>query len=111
MTVAITDISITEGGPNVFADLGLPDAEELLVKAQLALQIARIQKARGLTQSETSALIGMPQPKLSNLLRGRFHGISEDKMMRCLTALGQDVTITVTPAKKKRGRVEVAWAA
>lgn len=104
------DIAITEGGPNVFADLGLPDAEELLVKAQLALRIARVLKQRGLTQSAAAALIGMPQPKLSNLLRGRFHGISEDKMMRCLAALGHDVTITVSPARKARGRVEVAYA-
>ena len=105
------DIEIVEGGANVFADLGLPDAEELLVKAQLALQIARVLKERGLTQKEAAALIGLPQPKLSNLLRGRFRGVSEDKMMRCLAALGHDVTITVKPARKKRGRVEVAWAA
>jgi predicted XRE-type DNA-binding protein len=104
------DIAITEGGPNVFADLGLPDAEELLVKSQLALGIARILRQRGLTQSEAAALTGLPQPKLSNLLRGRFRGISEDRMMRCLAALGQDVTITVAPAKKERGRVEVASA-
>lgn len=104
------DIGITESGPNVFADLGLPDAEELLVKAQLALQIARVLKQRGLTQSKAAALTGLPQPKLSNLLRGKFTGVSEDRMMRCLAALGHDVTITVTPAKKKRGRVEVAWA-
>lgn len=104
------DIPVVEGGPNVFADLGLPDAEELLVKSQLALQIARILKDRGLTQSKAAAQIGLPQPKLSNLLRGRFRGISEDKMMRCLAALGQDVTITVKPARKERGRVEVACA-
>lgn len=109
--IAITDISITDGGPNVFADLGLPDADELLVKARLALQIARILKQRGLTQSEAAPLVGLPQPKLSNLLRGRFHGVSEDKMMRCLAALGQDVTITVSPATGERGRVEVAYAA
>jgi len=101
------DIPITEGGPNVFADLGLPDADELLVKAKLAHNIAREIKARGLTQNEAAALIGLPQPKLSNLLRGRFHGISEDKMMRCLAALGNDVTITVAPSGTERGRVEV----
>lgn len=105
------DIAITEGGPNVFADLGLPDAEELLVKAQLALQIARALKGRGLTQTEAAALTGLPQPKLSNLLRGKFTGVSEDRMMRCLAALGHDVTITVSPAGGVRGRVEVAWAA
>jgi hypothetical protein len=56
-------------------------------------------------------LTGLPQPKLSNLLRGKFTGVSEDRLMRCLAALGQDVTITVAPAKKERGRVEVALAA
>ena len=101
------DISITEGGPNVFADLGLPDADELLVKAQLALRIARIVRERRLTQSHAAALIGLPQPKLSNMLRGRFHGISEDKMMRCLAALGQDVTVTVSPAKAGLGKVSI----
>lgn len=105
----MTDIAITEGGPNVFADLGLPDAEELLVKAKLAYRIARIVKDRGLTQSDAARLIGLPQPKLSNLLRGRFRGISEDKMMRCLAALGHDVTITVSPREKAKGRVEVAY--
>lgn len=103
-------ISMTQGGPNVFADLGLPDADELLVKAQLAYRIARVLKDRGLTQSEAAGMIGLPQPKLSNMLRGKFHGISEDKMMRCLAVLGHDVTITVNPARKKQGRVEVALA-
>jgi len=104
----MSEIEIREGGPNVFADLGLPDAEEMLVKAQLAFEIAREIKAHGLTQSQAAARIGLTQPKLSNLLRGRFRGISEDKMMRCLAALGRDVTIRVTPAAQERGRVQVA---
>ena len=104
------NIPIVEGGPNVFADLGLPDAEELLVKSRLALQIARILKQRRLTQGKAAALTGLSQPKLSNLLRGKFTGISEDRMMRCLAALGQDVTSVVSPAKNGRGRVEVAHA-
>lgn len=104
----VTDIRITESSGNVFADLGLPDAEELLVKAKLSSRIAHAIKARGLTQTEAAALIGLPQPKLSNLLRGRFRGISEDKMMRCLAALGHVVTITVSAANDQTGRVEVA---
>lgn len=104
------DIQITEGGPNVFADLGLPDADELLIKAKLAHQIALAIKGRGLSQSEAALLIGLPQPKLSNMLRGQFRGISEDKMMRCLAALGHDVTIVVSRKEKKQGRVEVAYA-
>jgi predicted XRE-type DNA-binding protein len=104
------DIRITEGGPNVFADLGLPDADELLVKAKLAYRIATAIKQRGLSQKEAARLIGLPQPKLSNLLHGRFRGISEDKMMRCLAALGHDVTILVSPIKNEHGRVEVTYA-
>jgi len=103
------DIRITEGGPNVFADLGLPDADELLVKAKLAHQIAIAIKARGLSQSKAASLIGLPQPKLSNMLRGQFRGISEDKMMRCLAALGHDVTIVVSRQEKEHARVEVAY--
>lgn len=104
------DISITEGGPNVFADLGLADADELLVKAKLAHQIALVIRERGLNQSDAAALIGLPQPKLSNVLRGRFHGVSEDKMMRCLAALGHDVTIIISRQEKQQGRVEVEYA-
>lgn len=101
------DIPITEGGPNVFADLGLPDADELLVKAKLAHQVAVAMRECGISQSEAAALIGLPQPKLSNLLRGRFHGISEDKMMRCLTALGYDVTIRVSRTRTPNAQVAV----
>lgn len=104
------DLQITEGGPNVFADLGLPDADELLVKAKLAHQIAVVIREGGLNQTEAAVLIGMPQPKLSNMLRGRFRGISEDKMMRCLAALGHDVTILVSRKRQEQGRVEVEYA-
>lgn len=104
------DIQITEGGPNVFADLSLPDADELLVKAKLAHQIAVVIREGGLNQTEAAVLIGMPQPKLSNMLRGQFRGISEDKMMRCLAALGHDVTILVSRKRQEQGRVEVEYA-
>lgn len=104
------NIAISEGGSNVFADLGLPDADELLIKAKLAHRIAVAIKERGLSQSETAVLIGMPQPKLSNMLRGQFRGISEDKMMRCLAALGHDVTIIVSRCENARGIVQVEHA-
>lgn len=99
------DIQIVEGGPNIFADLGL-----LLVKAKLTYQISRVIKDRNLNQSDAAALIGLPQPKLSNILRGKFHGVSEDKLMRCLAALGHDVTIVVSSKEKAEGRVEVEYA-
>ena len=87
------------GSTNVYADLGDPDADEMLVKAQFATRIGEIIKRRRLTQSEAAAIIDMPQPKLSAMLRGQFRSISETKMLNCLTRLGQYVKIPVAPAE------------
>jgi predicted XRE-type DNA-binding protein len=92
-----------QGSANVYADLGFADAEEMLVKAQLATKIGEIIKRRRLTQVEAADIVGMPQPKLSGLLRGRFRGISEAKMLHCLTRLGRDVKIVVGPARRRSG--------
>ena len=103
----MTDIE--KGSINVYADLGRADADAMLVKAQLASKIADIMKRRRLTQMEAAELLGMPQPKVSAMLNGRFRGISEEKMMRCLLALGQNVQIVVKPARKgKAGTLSVA---
>ncbi|HCQ9156832.1 TPA: XRE family transcriptional regulator, partial [Escherichia coli] len=83
------DIEVSSG--NVYADIGRDDAEEMLVKAQLATTIGNIIKSRRLTQEQAAKLLGMTQPKLSNMLRGQFRGISEAKMLECLTRLGRDV--------------------
>ncbi len=100
---------IHEGSSNVYADLGRADADEMLVKAQLASKIAALMSRRHLTQVQASRLFGMPQPKVSAMLRGQFRGISEEKMMRCLLALGQHVEIVVKPARKgQAGRLSVA---
>ena len=102
---------IEGGGTNVYADLGLPDAEEMLVKAQLATKIGEIIKRRKLTQMQAAELLGMPQPKLSNLLRGQFRGISEAKMMECLTRLGKDIEIVVKSTRRARaGHVSVVFS-
>ena len=93
-------IEIEKGNTNVYADLGRADADAMLVKAQLTSKIADIMKRRRLTQMEAAELFGMPQPKVSAMLNGRFRGISEQKMMRCLLALGQNVQIVVKPARK-----------
>ncbi len=100
---------IEEGSTNVYADLGFPDADEMLIKAQLASRIAEIIKRRRLTQTAAAELIGLPQPKLSGLLRGQFRGVSEAKMLACLTRLGRDVRIMVGPARRRTGagRIEV----
>ena len=101
--------SVEEGSANVYADLERPDADEMLVKAQLASRIADIIKRRRLTQTAAAELIGLPQPKLSGLLRGQFRGVSEAKMLACLTRLGRDVRIVVGPARRRTGvgRIEV----
>lgn len=100
------------GTTNVYADLGFADADEMLVKAQLATKIGEIIKRRRLTQVAAAEIVGMPQPKLSGLLRGQFRGISETKMLNCLTRLGRDVKIVVGPARRgvDLGHIEVSSA-
>jgi predicted XRE-type DNA-binding protein len=103
---------IEKGSMNVYTDLGVADADEMLVKAQLASKIAEIIKLRKLTQTQASSLLGITQPKLSNMLRGRFRGISETKMLECMTLLGRDVQIVVKSASRSRktGHVSVLFA-
>ena len=102
-------MEIEEGSTNVYADLGRPDAVEMLIKAQLATKIGEIIKRRRLTQIAAAKLVGMPQPKLSGLLRGQFRGVSEAKMLHCLTRLGRDVRIVVGPPRRHSavGHIEV----
>lgn len=106
----MTDIK--QGSSNVYADLGVPDAGEMRVKAQLAAEIGTLLKARQLTQVQAAEILGLSQPKLSEMLRGKFRGISESKMIDCLGRLGRDVQIVVKAAPKSRteGRVEVVFA-
>ena len=87
---------------NIFADLGLPNAGDLLLKAQIVSEITDVMKLRKLTQSKVAALTGTAQPDLSNLLRGRFKGFSVERLMLMLTGLGRDVEITVRPVPKSR---------
>ncbi len=102
-------LPVHEGSTNVYADLGYADAEQMLIKAQLADKISTLMERQGLTQMQAAAKFGMPQPKVSAMLRGQFRGISEDKMMRCLAALGQHVQIVVRPARKGQpGTLSVA---
>lgn len=100
---------IHRGGINVFADLGLPDAENHFVKAQLVSRMMDIMKERKLTQTETAKIIGIAQPDVSNLIHGRFRGYSIDRLMGFLVTLDQDVEITVRSKPKSRaaGRLTV----
>jgi predicted XRE-type DNA-binding protein len=99
-----------EGSGNVFADLGLPNAEQELMKARLTLQIYRIIETRGLTQTEAGKVLGIPQPQISALARNRSGNFSVGRLIDFLTALGQDVKITVTPARKQHGQMFVVVA-
>ncbi len=101
-------IEIHRSCGNVFADLGLPDADEYLAKSELAVQIFKIIRRRRLTQAAAGKLLGITQPKVSALLNGRLDGFSTDRLFRFLNALGCDVRITIShPKPKARGQIQV----
>ena len=102
-------ITVTASSGNVFADIGLPEPEEELTKAQLASHIRHIIKRRRLTQVAAAAHMGIDQPKVSALLNGRLANFSSARLMRLLTALGQDVEITIkdTPRYRPQRRIRV----
>ena len=103
-------IPVIRSSGNVFADLGLPNPEERLAKAKLALAISRVIEERDLTQREAATLMGIDQPKVSHVLRGRLADFSTERLMGFLTGLGRDVEIVVrrAPRSRKRGRLHVA---
>ena len=88
---------------NVYADLEVRDSEEMLVKAELVRQISEILKGRRLTQEAAAKLLRLTQTKISRMLRGDFRGISEQRLLRCLTRLGRDVQIIIKRTPKKGG--------
>ena len=102
-------IGVRESSGNVFADLGLPEPGEALAKAELARQIGEIMKRRGLSQVEAAQLLGLDQPKVSALMRGRLAGFSTDRLLRCLRALDCDVEIIIKrkPRSRRRACVRV----
>lgn len=101
-------IKVEEGSGNVFADLGFPNAEREQLKAHLTLQIYRLIKGRNLTQAQAGKILGIQQPHVSGLMRGRSGAFSVERLMEFLTALGQDVEITVRPTRKRHGEISVA---
>lgn len=105
------DVEIESGSTNVYADMGYPNADEMFVKAQLAAKIGEIIEARGWTQAQAADVAGIGRPKLTDMLNGRFRGISERKMIDCLVALGSHVQIVISPADgAARGRFDVVFA-
>lgn len=103
----MSKIAITRSSGNVYADIGLPNAKEHAVKAQLVMGLMRIMRDENLSQTAAAERIGINQGDLSKILRGQFHGYSVEKLMTALTKLGQNVTIEVRAAKRRTGKVAV----
>ena len=101
--------SVETSSGNVFRDLGLPDAEQRLAKAELARVIRRILQDRGLSQTDAAGLLGITQPDVSDLVRGRLARFSVERLERFLLALGMDIRIQIGPTKrpKRRGALTV----
>ena len=108
----VRGIPVEVGSGNVYADLGFPDSESMLIKAQLAAKIAEIVHRRALTQTRTAEILGLTQPKVSAILKGQFRGISEHRLLECLTRLGRDVHIVIkpTPRNRSNGRLTLSVA-
>jgi predicted XRE-type DNA-binding protein len=100
------EVEVSSG--NVFADLGLRDAEKLKIKSGLVIQIVKAVRRLGLSQEEAGRRMGLSQPKVSGLFRGNFSNVSERKLMDCLNRFGYDIEIRVKPAAKRVGHVKLA---
>ena len=106
----IDGIEVEMGSGNVFADLGLPDADKLRIKSGLVIEITRAMRRMDLTQKAAAERMGIPQPKVSAMLRGDFSNLSERKLMDCLNRLGYDIEIKVKPAAEAIGHLMLAFA-
>jgi predicted XRE-type DNA-binding protein len=106
----IDGIEIETSSGNVFADLGLPDAEKLKIKSGLVIEIRKAIRNLGLTQQAAAKRMGITQPKVSDMMRGDFANLSERKLMECLNRLGYDIEIKVRPAADPVGHLTLAVA-
>ena len=94
------DIKIQASSGTIFQDLGFPNADEMLMKAELVRQISEIIDQRELTQVEAAKLLGIDQPKVSALIRGKLSGFSIERLLRFLNLLGCDIEIVVKKKQK-----------
>src|SRR5450830_139773 len=106
----VDGVEFEQSSGNVFADLGLPDAEKLQIKSGLVGEIRNAMRKLELTQEEAARRMGIVQPKVSGMLRGDFSNLSERKLMDCLNRLGYDIEIKVTPAAEPMGHLFLAVA-
>ena len=109
---SVESFEYSESSGNVFADLGLPDAEERLLKSQIAVQIRLLVEQKGWTQAQVAERVGLDQPKVSALFRGRLAGFSLDRLFRILNRLGRSVEVRISAEEfapeDTRMRVRVA---
>ena len=106
-----SDSTVERGSGNVFADLGHPDADAHLLKAELVSRIDAIVRRRRITQTEAGRLLGLSQPDVSRLLRGGFREYSLERLFRLLTALGRDIDIVIRqPRSAAGGKLRIAAA-
>jgi predicted XRE-type DNA-binding protein len=101
------DLEVRASSGNIFADLGLPEAEDRLAKAEIANRIEDLIAERALTQAQAAALMGLGQPNVSDIVRGRLKGYTLDRLFQCLTALDQDVEVVIRPKRDAAGRARV----
>lgn len=106
----VKGIEVETGSGNVFADLGLRDADKLKIKSGLVFEITKAVRKLGLTQQEAAKRMGPTQPTVSEMMRGDFSNLSERKLMNCLNRLGYDIEIKVKPASKPVGHLLLAIA-
>ena len=106
----VEGVEMRRGSSNVYADLGLPDADKLKIKTGLVIEIRKAMLKLELTQQQAAARMGITQPKVSDMMRGDFSNLSERKLMDCLTRLGYDIEIKVRPAKSDLGHLMLAAA-
>ncbi len=106
----VDGVEVHRGSDNVYADLGLPDAEKLKIKTGLVVEIRKAMHRLNLTQQEAAKRMGITQPKVSDMMRGDFSNLSERKLMDCLNRLGYDIEIKVRPVSKRPGRLTLAVA-
>jgi predicted XRE-type DNA-binding protein len=104
----VDGVEVLRSSGNVFADLGLPDAEKLKIKSGLVIEIRKAMRRLGLTQQEAARRMGITQPKVSDMMRGDFSNLSERKLMDCLNRLGYDIEIKVKPAASAVGHLKLA---
>jgi len=106
----IDGIEVQRSSGNVYADLGLPDAEKLKIKTGLVIEIRKAMRRLGLTQQEAAKRMGITQPKVSDMMRGDFSNLSERKLMDCLSRLGYDIEIKVKQTSEPVGHLMLAVA-